>query len=120
ELVGARAGDPPRRIAVRTGDRFHLVDADQIDWVEGAGVYARLVVGDRVHLLRTSLADLEGQLDPARFLRVHRSSIVNLERVREVRVRPHGEYVLVLEDGTRLKVSRTYSDRVRAYLGRLS
>ena len=119
EPTDADAPDRLRRVAVRTGDRFHLVDADDIDWVEGAGVYVRLVTGEKSHLLRTNLADLERRLDPATFLRVHRSSIVNLDRVREVRVRPHGEYVLVLEDGTRLKVSRTYSDRVRAYLGTL-
>ncbi len=120
EPTDADAPDRLRRVAVRTGDRYHLVDADDIDWVEGAGVYVRLVTGDTSHLLRTNLADLERRLDPATFLRVHRSSIVNLDRVREVRVRPHGEYVLVLEDGTRLKVSRTYSDRVRAYLGTLT
>ncbi len=117
------AGEAPerlRRVAVRTGDRFHLVDAEDIDWIEGAGVYVRLVAGEKSHLLRTNLADFERRLDPATFLRIHRSSIVNLDRVREVRLRPHGEYVLVLEDGTRLKVSRTYSDRVRAYLGTLS
>ncbi len=115
-----RPRPPPARGAVGTGDWFHLVDADDIDWVEGAGVYVCLVTGEKTHLLRTNLADLERRLDPTTFLRVHRSSIVNLDRVREVRVRPHGEYVLVLEDGTRLKVSRTYSDRVRAYLGTLT
>ena len=118
--AGDDAPDRLRRVAVRTGDRYRLVDAEDIDWIEGAGVYVRLVTGDKSHLLRTNLADFERRLDPTTFMRVHRSSIVNLDRVREVRLRPHGEYVLVLEDGTRLKVSRTYSDRVRAYLGTLT
>ena len=108
------------RLAIRVGSRWVLVEADELDWVEGAGVYARLVAGEKDYLLRMSLTELEERLDPARFARVHRSTIVNLGRIREVRPHTHGEYVLVLKDGTRLKASRTYSDRVRTYLDRLS
>lgn len=115
----AEAGAPellPDRIAVRTGTRLHLVDVADVDWVEGAGVYARLIVGQKAHLLRTSLNELEARLPAERFLRIHRSTIVNTDRIREVRPRTHGEYVLLLQDGTRLKVSRTYSDRLRAFV----
>ena len=111
---------PLTRLAIRTGSRYHLVEVDEIDWIEGAGVYARLVVGETAHLLRTPLAELERRLDSARFVRIHRSTIVNLDRVREARGHAHGEYVLGLRDGTRLKVSRTYSDRIRAFLDGLS
>ena len=110
---------PASRLAVRLGNRWRLIDPDEIDWVEGAGVYARLVIGEKGYLLRTSLAELEGRLDPARFVRIHRSTIVNFDRVVEVRPRTHGEYLLVLTGGGRLKVSRSYSDRVRALLDRL-
>jgi two-component system LytT family response regulator len=117
----AEAGGPTpaSRLAVRLGNRWRLIAPDEIDWVEGAGVYARLVIGEKSYLLRTSLADLEERLDPARFVRIHRSTIVNFERVVEVRPRTHGEYLLVLSGGGRLKVSRSYSDRVRALLDRL-
>lgn len=112
--------DPLDRIAVRTSSRWHLIEINDIDWIEGSGVYARLVVGEKSYLLRTSLSDLENRLDSDRFSRIHRSTIVQLDRVREVRPHAHGEFVLVLKDGTRLKVSRTYSDRIRTYLDRLS
>ena len=118
--TGTPAADgPASRLAVRLGNRWRLIDPDEIDWVEGAGVYARLVIGEKGYLLRTSLADLEERLDPARFVRIHRSTIVNFDRVVEVRPRTHGEYLLVLSGGGRLKVSRSYSDRVRALLDRL-
>ncbi|MEL6616050.1 MAG: LytTR family DNA-binding domain-containing protein [Bacteroidota bacterium] len=120
EAAGDDAEAPLTRLAIRTGSRYHLVEVDEIDWIEGAGVYARLVVGDTAHLLRTPLAELERRLDPTLFVRIHRSTIVNLDRVREARGHAHGEYVLGLRDGTRLKVSRTYSDRIRAFLDGLS
>ena len=110
---------PASRLAVRLGNRWRLIDPDEIDWVEGAGVYARLIIGEKSYLLRTSLAELEGRLDAARFVRIHRSTIVNFDRVVEVRPRTHGEYLLVLTGGGRLKVSRSYSERVRALLDRL-
>ena len=114
------AGRPLHRVAVQTGGRYHLVDVDEVDWIEGAGVYAKLVLGDKAHLVRTTLASLEERLDGDRFVRVHRSTIANLDRVREVHPTSHGEFVLLLADGTRLKVSRTYADNVRDYLDRLS
>lgn len=115
-----RATEPLRRVAVQTGGRYHLVDVADVDWIEGAGVYAKLVVGDKAHLVRTTLASLEDRLDAECFVRIHRSTIANLDRVREVHSHAHGEFVLLLSDGTRLKVSRTYADRVRAYLDRIS
>ena len=120
ESEASHTDTPLTRLAIRTGSRYHLVEVDEIDWIEGAGVYARLIVGDKAHLLRTPLAELERRLDPERFVRIHRSTIVNLDRVREARGHAHGEYVLGLRDGTRLKVSRTYSERIRSFLDGLS
>lgn len=105
------------RLAVRTGGRIDLVRVDEIDWVEGSGVYVRLHVGERTHLLRESLARLEEQLPAGRFARIHRSTIVNLARVRALDHLARGEYVVYLDDGTQLKLSRSYRDRLHDLLG---
>ena len=118
EIADAAGGDT--RIAIRVGSRWVLIDTAEIDWIEGAGVHARLVTGEKSYLLRTSLTNLEQRLDAEHFARIHRSTIVNLDRIREVRTHSHGEYVLFLKDGIRLKVSRTYSDQIRSFLERLS
>jgi two-component system LytT family response regulator len=96
-----------RRILVRTRDKTVVVDVDQIDWIEAADYYATLHVGPREHLLRETLNELEQRLDPRRFFRVHRSAIVNLERVREIHPLFRGDGELVLRDGTRVRLSRT-------------
>ena len=111
---------PLNRLAVRSGSRWILVDIEDIDWIEGAGVYVRVVVGEKSHLLRASLSEMEERLDSGTFARIHRSTIANLTRVREILPRSHGEYVLVLNGGARLKVSRSYSDRVRAFLEQMT
>ncbi|MEM1269792.1 MAG: LytTR family DNA-binding domain-containing protein [Bacteroidota bacterium] len=112
--------EPARRLSIQSGGRYHLIDADEIDWIEGAGVYVKLVSGSRSHFIRTTLARMEKRLGSDQFARIHRSTIVNLSRVREIHPRTHGEYVLLLEDGTRLKVSRTYSERMKRYVERFS
>jgi two-component system LytT family response regulator len=96
-----------RRLLVRTRDKTVVVDVDQIDWIEAADYYATLHVGPREHLLRETLNELEQRLDPRRFFRVHRSAIVNLERVREIHPLFRGDGELVLRDGTRVRLSRT-------------
>jgi two-component system LytT family response regulator len=105
----------PRRFAVRDakGD-ITLVPAEQVDWVDAQGNYAQLHVGGRAHLLRMTMGELEGKLDPERFVRVHRSAIVNLDRVARLRALAHGEYLLTLQDGTEVRSSRSYSDRLQA------
>jgi two-component system LytT family response regulator len=77
-----------------------------VDWIEGADYYAKLHLGSRVHLLRETLASLEQRLDPRRFLRVNRSAIVNLARVRAVEAAQRGEGMAVLADNTRVKITR--------------
>jgi DNA-binding LytR/AlgR family response regulator len=77
-----------------------------IDWIEGADYYVKLHVNGRVHLLREPLCSLAKRLDPARFARVHRSAIVNLSRIREIRMAGNGDHTLVLDDATRLRLTR--------------
>ena len=121
--IPADLSEPPPpvsdRLAIRSGDRIAIVKVEDIDWIEGAGVYARLHVGPKTHLLRETLTNLAEQLDPERFVRIHRSTIVNRERVRELRSYFHGEYIVILDDGTQLKLSRTYRDSLESIAGKL-
>jgi two-component system LytT family response regulator len=105
-----------KRIAYRDRDRVTFIDVRQIDWIEAEGDYARIHAGDARHLVRASLRELSQQLDPADFIRIHRSTIVRLDRVKELRAASHGEYEAVLDRDVRLRVSRTF----RAGLARLT
>ena len=96
-----------------------VVPTRDVDWIEGADYYAKLHVGKAVHMLRESLASLESRLDPRKFLRIHRSAIVNLTRVRAVEAHVRGEGVAVLADGTRLKVTRAKRDDLERRLEQL-
>jgi len=107
--------DGPRRIerfAVRARDRFIIVPAAEVEWIAAAGNYAELHLPGGTHLVRATLAELEEGLDPARFARVHRSSLVRLDCVREVIPATHGDYDLVLASGAVIKLSRRYAGRV--------
>ena len=104
------------RLVVRDGAKVGFVAVEQVDWIDVAGNYARLHTVGGVHLLRETLKQLEQRLDPERFVRVHRSTIVNLERITSVEPYFHGEYTLTLKDGTRLTSSRTHSKRLRELL----
>jgi two-component system, LytTR family, response regulator len=96
-----------RRFLVRTHDKTVVVEAADVDWIEAADYYATLHVGERAHLVRETLTDLAQRLDPERFFRVHRSAIVNLDRVREIHPLFRGDAELVLAGGTRVRLSRT-------------
>lgn len=93
------------RLIVREVGRIVVVPTTDVDWIEGADYYAKLHVGPRVHLLREPLSSLERRLDPSRFLRVHRSAIVNLGRVRVVEAADRGDGVAVLSNGSRIRVT---------------
>lgn len=95
-----------RRFCVRTREKVLFVKADDIEWIEAADYYSSFHIGGKSYLLRQTMAELERQLDPAKFVRVHRSAIVNLERVQELHPLFRGDGVLVLQDGTRLRLSR--------------
>lgn len=103
-------GEYARRFMVRSGDRIRFVAADEVDWFEADGNYVVLHVGEEDHRVRSTLSGMEEQLDPADFVRVHRSAIVNLDSVREVQPWFSGDYVAILTTGDRVKVSRTYRD----------
>jgi two-component system LytT family response regulator len=105
------------RVLVKTGGRVLFIRADEIDWIEAADYYVKLHVTGKVHMLRESMAALEARLDPEMFFRVHRSAIVNLERVRELQPFSRREHVLVLRDGTRLRLTRGRRERLAALLG---
>ncbi len=102
----------PQRITVRVGERIAFIRIGDVDWVESARNYVRLHVGEHSHLIRHSLGGLLSRLDPARFVRIHRSAAVNLDRIREVRPWAGGEHVVVLQTGEKLRLTRTYRDRL--------
>ena len=91
---------------------MYFVSVEDIDWIEAYGNYVRLHVGKGVHLIRETLGNVERKLDPTRFARVHRSSIVNLDRVTRMDLWGAGDYVVLLKDGTKLKLSRWYRSRI--------
>jgi LytTr DNA-binding domain-containing protein len=105
------------RLTARRRDTLTIVAVDDVDWIEGADDYACLHVGPRRHLTDDRLHALERTLDPSRFVRVHRSALVNLSRVREVVDGRWGDAVAVLRDGTRVRVSRTRRDVLMSVLG---
>jgi len=108
----------PQRLLVPGVGRTLIVPVAEIDWIEAEDYYVRLHVGERSHLLRRPLADLEAELDPERFVRVHRSAIVNVDRVRQIRPLFKGDAVLDLEGGREIRLSRTYRERFLEALGR--
>ncbi len=112
---GGAAGDERRRIerfAVRTKDRFVIVPAAEVRWFSAAGNYVELHVAGATHLVRATMAEIESGLDPARFARIHRGTIVRVAAVREVVPAAHGDFDVVLEDATVLKLSRRFRTRL--------
>jgi two-component system LytT family response regulator len=105
------------RLAVKTGGRVLLLPTAEIDWVEAEGNYVRLHASKKSHLVREAIGSMESRLDPRLFVRIHRSSIVRLERIRELQPWSHGEYRVILHDGTQLTLSRSYRERLQAALG---
>jgi two-component system LytT family response regulator len=108
---------PAERLVIKSGGRVLFLRTAEIDWVEAAGNYLRLHVGTEVHLLRETMNGLEARLDPDQFLRIHRSTLVNVERVREIQPLFHGDYVILLQDGTELAMSRGYRQKLQRFLG---
>jgi two-component system LytT family response regulator len=104
------------RVAVHGSARIVLVDLTTVDWIEAADNYVRLHAGRREYLLRETLSALERQLDPDRFARIHRSTIVQLDRVTELYPATHGDLDVLLRDGTRLTLSRTWRERLERAL----
>lgn len=103
-----------KRLAVRSAGKTVFVDVEDVDWIEAAENYVELHAGRVSHLLHVTMNTLEKSLHPEMFLRIHRSIIVNLSRIKNLQSGAHGDYVITLRDGARLQCARTYSDRVKA------
>jgi two-component system LytT family response regulator len=105
------------RLALKCAGQVSFIKISEIDWIEAADYYASLHVGTKTHLLRRSMSELEQELDPTIFCRIHRSAIVNLNRVRSLKLNEDGEYEVVLDDGTHLRLSRRYRNQLQSRLG---
>jgi two-component system LytT family response regulator len=101
------------RIVVRFGGRVLLLKVEELDWIEAAGNYVRLHSGAEEYLYRETLSRMEAALDPARFVRIHRSSIVNVDRIKELHPLFRGDYTVVLRDGRELTLSKSYRERLK-------
>lgn len=122
--ASARQADPPTRarpldrFLIKGGGRVLVLPVEEVDWIEAAGDYVRLHVGEKAHLLRDRISSLAEQLDPAKFARIHRSTIVNIERICELQPWGNREYIVLLKDGTPLKLSRGFRDDLESMFGR--
>lgn len=116
ERVAAKQEPYMERIVLKSGGRVTFLEAADIDWIEAAGVYVYLHAGSKAHLYRTTIGQLEQRLDPRRFVRVHRSSMVNTDRIQELQPRSHGDYIVALKNGTELTLSRLYRSHLEAWL----
>ena len=106
----------PERLIVKSSGRVFFVRTEEIDWVEASGNYVKIHTRNDAHLLRESMKNMEGKLDPKTFVRIHRSAIVNIDRIKELEPWFHGEYIVIMRDGTRLTASRVFSDRLSALI----
>ncbi|MGN2253357.1 LytR/AlgR family response regulator transcription factor [Frateuria sp. GZRe12] len=113
----AQAAGPTQRISVRVGEHMRVIAVDTIDWIEADGNYMHIHVGKQAYLHRETLAGLAATLDPACFLRIHRGTLVNVDRIREIHPLFQGNAEVVLHDGTRLSLSRRFRVHARGALG---
>jgi two-component system LytT family response regulator len=107
------------RLVIKAGGRIYFLDTSEIDWIEAEGNYVSVHSAKKSHMLRETISSLESQLDPKKFVRIHRSAIVRLDFVQELQPWFHGEYRVILQDGTQLTLSRNYRDRLQEALGKL-
>src|SRR5215211_6603765 len=108
----------PDRFIIKSGGRVVFLRVEEIDWMRAVGNYVRLQVGRDSHLMRETMTGMEAKLNADRFMRIHRSTIVNLDRVKEVQPWAKGEYVVIMRDGTRLLMSRRYRERLNERLNK--
>lgn len=119
-VAGSRDAATGRRnrLMIKSGGRIHFVRMSDIDWCEADGNYVRVHVGPQEHMVRDTMAHLESELDAQHFVRIHRSTIVNVDRIQEMQSSFNGEYVVMLRSGTRLTLSRSYRDAIQTRLGK--
>ena len=123
-LLEDRAAPPPEkrtaghltRFMIKASGRVLFLKAEDVDWIAADDYYVKLHAGRKTHMLRETLSDLETRLDPEKFIRIHRSTIVNIERIKELHPHFNGEYLVILQDGTELKLSRSRREQVQAAL----
>jgi two-component system LytT family response regulator len=108
------------RLVIKSSGRIYFLETNEIDWIQAEGNYVSVHAGKKSHLLRETISSLESQLDPKKFLRIHRSAIVRIDRIKELQPWFHGEYHVILQDGTQLTLSRNYRDRLQEALGKLA
>ena len=108
--------EPLDRVVIKSGGRIYFLKTEEIDWVEGAGDYLTLHSGGQTHLIRETMGNFHAKLDPQKFLRIHRSTIVNIERIKDIRPLYKGEYVITLTSGISLKASRGYRHELQQLL----
>jgi len=108
----------PERLAIKSGGKVLFLKIDEIDWIEAADNYVELHIGNESHLHRETMAALEGKLPADKFMRISRSTIVNIERIKELQPMFHGEYAVILRNGTRLTLSRSHREKLNQLLGR--
>jgi two-component system, LytTR family, response regulator len=99
------------RLVVKAVGRVFFLKIDEIDWIEAAGNYVKLHVGREAHMIRETMNGIESKLDPAKFLRIHRSTVVNIDRIKELHPMFSGDYAVILRNGTELALSRNYRER---------
>jgi two-component system LytT family response regulator len=118
-LLGQVKAEPKflQRVAIKTGEGICFLRAEEIDWVEAAGNFVRFHAGGKTHLLRETMNSLEAKLDPEKFFRIHRSTIVHIEAVKELQPLFHGDYAVILRDGTQLTMSRGYRPKLQKFFG---
>jgi two-component system LytT family response regulator len=107
------------RLVIKASGRIYFLETTEIDWIEAEGNYVSVHCAKKSHLLRETISSLEAQLDPKKFLRIHRSSIVRIDRIQELQPWFHGEYRNILQNGTQLTLSRNYRDKLQEALGKL-
>lgn len=99
------------RLVVKAVGRVFFLKTDEIDWIEAAGNYVKLHVGRDAHMIRETMNGIEAKLDPEKFLRIHRSTVVNIDRIKELHPMFSGDYAVILRNGTELALSRNYRER---------
>lgn len=108
--------EPIDRVVIKAGGRIYFLKVEEIDWVEGAGDYLSLHSGNQTHLIRETMGSFHAKLNPRKFLRIHRSTLVNIERIKDIRPLFKGEYLITLTSGIRLKASRGYRHELQPLL----
>jgi two-component system LytT family response regulator len=118
--VASRASEvrnaPIVRFVARRGAKHYFIRTSDIDWIEADGNYLRLWTGDRSHLVRETMKAAEERLDPSSFVRIHRSTIVAIDRIESIQAQDNGDYVVTTQSGAKLASSRGYADRIRGLL----